>query len=189
MEPYVEQRLIQLLRDSTSPALPLRDLHRALEAESVDGAGSRAFLEESLRKRSNVFIVLEAANPLGNPDAWPACARSEYEQALEAAGLETGPHVSLADDAPLDDPLDESARGRPCGVLASLRELRASLLRVLHASGDNTGLRDAIAAALAASRDLPAALADQLDAGGSDGHEASAPPAGLMVFRLEPERR
>jgi len=189
MEPYVEQRLIQILRDSTAPALPLRDLHRALEAESVGGAGSRTLLEESLRKRSNVFIVLETANPLGNPDAWPAGARSEYERALEAAGLETGPHVSLADGGPQDDPLDDSARGRTCGILASLRELRASLLRVLHASGDNTGLRSAVAAALTASRDLPAALAEQLDAGGSDGHEASAPPTGLMVFQLEPERR
>jgi hypothetical protein len=184
MEPYVEQRLIQLLRDSTSPAVPLRDLHCALEAESVDGTGSRTFLEESLRERRTVFIVLEAASPLGNPEAWPPGARSEYERALAAAGLDTGPHVSLAGPEP--DEADRVGLEPPgplapaAGVDASLRELRASLLRVLHASRDDSALRSAVTAALAGCHDLPAALARGDDPPApSDGATADTDRKGL----------
>lgn len=157
MEPFIEQRLIQLLRDSTAPAVPLRDLHGALAAESGPAAGSYARLEESLRRRGDVFVVLETADPLGDGSGWPAGTRSEYERELAAAGVDTSPSVSLVDPEP--DP--EDAWPAPAGsdpLDAPLRALRDSLLRIWQLSDGNAALRGTIAAAFSGCRDLPAAL-------------------------------
>jgi hypothetical protein len=157
MEPFIEQRLIQLLRDSPAPALPLRHLHGALAAESGPAAGSYALLEESLRRRRDVFVVLEASDPLGDDSAWPAAARSEYERELVAAGIDTGPSISLVQPEP--DPEDVWPVPQQIDPIdAPLRALRDSLLRIWQLSDGNASLRGTVAAALSGCRDLPAAL-------------------------------
>lgn len=168
MEPCIEDRLIQLLRDSTSPVLSLRDLHGALAAEA-GAPTSYALLEEWLRRRRDVFVVLETTSPLGDMNSWPPGTRSEYERELLAAGFDTGPHVSLVD--PERDTADEWPQtpfACPDPVSAPLRHLRDSLLRIWQTSDGNASLRGSVAAALAGCHDLTAALREG-DTAGADG--------------------
>lgn len=158
MEPCIEQRLVQLLRESAAPAVPLRDLHEALLAGSDRDTMSYVKLAEAVRRRREVFVLLEAAHPLGDAAGWPAATRSEYERALVEAGLDTGPRVSLIEPAdPSSDPLEPSGDFADAAA-APLRELRESLIRVWRSAGGNNALRAAVAAALAGCADLPIAL-------------------------------
>ncbi len=165
MEPCIEQRLIQLLRDSPSPAVPLRHLHEAITAEADGGAGSYTLFAESLRRRRDLFVVLETADPLGDATVWPAGTRSVYERALVEAGFDTGPRVSLADpDCDTDDPWP----GPPATVdpiEAPLRQLRESLIQAWRVSSRDAALRSAVADALAACVDLPGVIYGTEDAG------------------------
>jgi len=162
MEPYIEQRLIQILRDSPAPTMPLRALHGRLAAESC-ATGSFALFAESLRRRHDLFVILETSSPLGDDPGWPAGMRSEYERALESAGFDAGPHVSLVDPAAetAGAPIDDDAIADP--VEEPLRRLRDSLLHAWQHAGKNAALRSAIAAALAGCRDLPAVLLEPGD--------------------------
>lgn len=163
MEPFVEQRLVQLLRDSQSPAVPLRDLHEMLVTECDLGPVSYSRLAESVKQRREVFILLESSSPLGDEAAWPAGVRAEYERALADAGVDTGPRVSLVDPGGTEtEPAYGSALRRHNG--APWAELRESLLRIWNSVPDNAPLRTAVAAAIAGCADLPAALGDVPDA-------------------------
>lgn len=163
MDPSVEQRLIQLLRESPAPAVPLRDLHEALAAESPDRTVSYGQLAEALRRRREVFILLESRSPLGDETAWPAGVRAEYERALVDAGVDTGPHISLAD--PVDGEIGaDRLESPPTGTdVAPWIELRQSLLRVWHSALDNPSMRTAVAAAIAGCADLPEALREPVE--------------------------
>jgi hypothetical protein len=166
MEPSIEQRLIQLLRDSKAPAVPLRDLHDALRAEAGPEAGSYALLEQSLRGRRDVFLLLETASPLGDEATWPAGTRTAYERELSAAGFDAGPHVSLIDpDGPPEGSWLEAGIDDRDPIGPPLRQLRDSLARLWHAAADNASLRDTVAAALTGCRELPAALRTDDDSG------------------------
>ncbi len=167
MDPELERRIIQLLRDAPSPALPLRRLHCTLLAERVTGVGSYARLMEDLAQRGDVFLLTEREHPLGHDGDWPAGVRSEYEAELDAAGIETGPQVTLVRHAPLaeGDALDDTLSLRPqvANASAVLQPLYRSLLDVWKAAPEQTALRGAVASALAECALWTEALAAGLD--------------------------
>jgi len=171
MEPYIEQRLIQLLRESRAPSVPLRQVYSTLLAEAGPGVGSCARLAEDLGRRRDVFAILEVGHPLGEGVEWPPGARSEYEAELAASGIDTSPHVTLvdpgiADRGPLagDDCVSDFDADAP-----PVRQLHESLMRMWTSVHADERLRNAIARALASCGDLPDALSEDDQQGAGSG--------------------
>ena len=141
MDAKLESRILDLLRAAPAMALPLREVHRVLAAEHGPGTGSLSQFRERLRAHSGALFIIEPENPLGDASCWPAAARSEYEQALREAGLETEPLLTvIAVRGP-------AGRESPLG----LAEIDASLLELWEGTRD-PALRHAVASAFAESR-------------------------------------
>jgi hypothetical protein len=86
----------ELLRRSAGRTLSLKRLHATLQQELGPAAGTYHQLQYRLKQARNAFLVLERSNPLGDEAAgWPENVRSEYITALDCAGLDLSPIVSL----------------------------------------------------------------------------------------------
>lgn len=118
----LEERAAEVLRSAPEAVVPLERLHRVLLREVGPQVGGYAQLHERLRRRSDLFLVLEPRAPWTS-EAWPPEVRAEYQAALRATGLDAGPHVALVDGTP---PADSPTAGwEPV-----LRRLDQSLLRL-----------------------------------------------------------
>jgi hypothetical protein len=146
MDRIIEHRVIQILRDSPLPTVPVRRIHVALVAESGPAVPSCARLVESLQDRESVFMVVEPVHPLGDGEHWPATVRAEYERALEDVGVEAGPFVALMprDHAGSDIRITNVEPALP----ALLDPVRESLAGIWEAASNRPELKRAIAAAL-----------------------------------------
>jgi hypothetical protein len=153
----IEQRVIQILRDSPQPAMPLHRLHAELLDRSETPVGTAANLEARLRCRPDLFLVVGAPPALLDFDACPERVRLEYESALRRAGVAAEPLVVLVTDAPADpawptelpDPIET-----PLGEATTLHRLQASIADLCRALGSQPGVHADIAEALARGQEL-----------------------------------
>jgi hypothetical protein len=89
-------RAARILQGTPGYSLPLARLHAQLVRELGAEAGSYGEIYQQLKKRTDSFIVLDAARVLDGSDNWPLLIREEYDSALEHAGLGSCVRVSLA---------------------------------------------------------------------------------------------
>jgi hypothetical protein len=99
----IESYSAELLRRSAGHTLSLKRLHETLKRELGPGAGTYHQLQQRLNQARSAFVVLERPNPLADEASWPEAVRAEYARALDQAGLDLSPVVSLvasADELP-----------------------------------------------------------------------------------------
>src|SRR5687768_191261 len=92
----IESYSAEVLRRSAGHALTLRRLHEALRQQLGPAAGTYHQLQYRLKQARTAFVILERPNPLVDETSWPESLRTEYTNALHAAGLDTSPVVALA---------------------------------------------------------------------------------------------
>ncbi|MEX2282958.1 MAG: hypothetical protein WEE89_10795 [Gemmatimonadota bacterium] len=95
----IESYSAELLRRSAGRMLSLKRLHETLKRELGPGAGTYHQLQQRLNQARHAFIILERPNPLADEASWPETVRAEYALALDRAGLDLSPVVSLVSSA------------------------------------------------------------------------------------------
>jgi hypothetical protein len=95
MKPDLEGRAVDVLRAQPTHSLPLQRLHRTLVAEVGPMIGSPAQLAAEMRRRADLFVVIEPRDPLGETVSWPRELRAAYEDALRQAGVERDARIAL----------------------------------------------------------------------------------------------
>ena len=152
----IEQRVLTLLRNDPEPLVPLTRIHAALVAELGPRTGTYAQLHERLRRRPDLFLLLEPLPMPWSADAWAADIEDEYRHALREAGLDPGPHVALATpDAELP-PLPATAP--PAAPV--LRSLQESLVHLWSCAADDPELQAELVEALGQAEEIRRALED-----------------------------
>jgi hypothetical protein len=91
----IESHSAELLRRSAGHTLSLKRLHETLKQQLGPGAGTYHQLQQRLNQARSSFVVLERPNPLADDLSWPDTVRAEYARALDQAGLDLSPVVSL----------------------------------------------------------------------------------------------
>lgn len=129
----IDRYAAELLRRQRGRTLTLQQLHELLVHELGPGAGTYQQLHHRLKQTAGRLRVLERTDPLGD-QSWPAEIRQQYLHALEDAGVDTSPIVSLL---PAND--DETS---------VLDDLRATLLNLSDQLQQDALLRDEVIAAL-----------------------------------------
>lgn len=177
----LERRVLALLRERTSPLVPLRELQHTLAAELGDDVADAATLHQRLAGRPDLFFVLERTAPLFGAEDWPPGDRAAYEAALRQAGWEPGPVVGAAGRARGDD---GSPASRVAASLAQLAEpspaaapLRGRVIEALPlAEASMKALEEAFRAKLEAERGDPVSPGDLVSPGefGGPGHAEGA---------------
>ena len=130
MPPNVEDSTERLLRATPDPIVSLAWIRERLsEAGDVAGA-TTAHIESRLRRRPDLFLVLEQRQPIGAAD-WPADVRQAYESALHRAGVDTSPRVLLLGEDSDADALEPYRPGSEVAnaVTTQLRSGLAALCR------------------------------------------------------------
>lgn len=172
MVSQIEQRVLALLRNDPDPMVPLTRIHAALVAELGHRCGTYAQLHERLRRRPDLFLLLE---PLPMPWAaggWPADLQDEYRHALREVGLDAGPRVALAtQDA---DPPPLPAAAHPAAPV--LRTLQESLVHLWSCAADDPELQAELVEALGQAEEIRRFLQD-----------VAAPDAGQTPSRPTPQ--
>ena len=152
----MEDRALALLRRDTAGAVPVGTLHGALVAEAGHSFGTRTDLGAALSRRPDLFVLLEADNPLGPALAWPPHLRAEYEAALRAAGVDMEPRVALAEPHP-PWPAPEPARAEH----GSLERIDASIINLWAQATGDARLRATLAIALRESEEIRRQLSEE----------------------------
>jgi hypothetical protein len=147
----LESRAAALLRERAVPLVPLRALHRALMTQPDEEAVDAESLQRRLRARPDLFLVLERGSTLPGAENWPARDRIVYEEALRAAGCESGPLIGALPSA------DGAGQGG-AGAVASARV--AAALAELAASPGDGSLRARLPEALPLAEATMRALAE-----------------------------
>lgn len=116
----IEQTALKYLGQMSKPATPVDRLHRHLARKGLCGDWTQADLIRFLREHE-LFHVLEPAGLEAAPGG---------REALEAAGLDTGPKVCLADRLPSPAELARMMDGEISQLVealaAALEEARAN---------------------------------------------------------------
>jgi hypothetical protein len=156
----IEQRILTLLRSDPEPMVPLSRIHAALVAELGPRSGTYAQLRERIRRRPDLFLLIEPIPTPWSDDSWPAELRGEYERALREAGLDAGPRVAIAgvDDGPLG-----LATPAP-GAAPVLRALQASLVQLWAAAAGDPQLQPELVEALGQAEEVRRVLETHLAA-------------------------
>jgi len=156
MVSQIEQRVLALLRNDPDPMVPLTRIHAALVAELGPRCGTYAQLYERLRRRPDLFLLLEPLPIPWSGDTWSADIQDEYRHALREAGLDTGPRVALATpDAELP-PLPAGAH--PAAPV--LRTLQESLVHLWSSAADDPELQAELIEALGQAEEIRRVLQD-----------------------------
>jgi hypothetical protein len=88
-------RAARILQTSPGYSMPLARLHAQLIRELGPQAGSYGEIYQQLKKRTDSFIVIDAARVLSGADNWPSVVREAYDSALEHAGMGACARVTL----------------------------------------------------------------------------------------------
>jgi hypothetical protein len=158
MKEDVETRAAALLRREDAAAVPVQRLHRALVAEWGPRSGTYGELGTALRRRPDLFVLLEPADPLGTATAWSPELRAEYEAALREAGVDSGPRVALAEARP-PWPAVAVTEDTPEDI-GSIARMEASLVALWTAARGDGEIRARIADALRESEEIRLRLAE-----------------------------
>ncbi|MGH7501378.1 MAG: hypothetical protein ACREL7_06410 [Longimicrobiales bacterium] len=122
MDAEIERAAARVLRDG-SPSLSMRQLHARVVAEIGPAAGSYVRFADALRRRHDLFAVVEPEDPLADAAPWPPQLLAEYRRALAAAGHDSEPVVVLMVPMPagllMDEP-EDSVIGQVGRSLADL---------------------------------------------------------------------
>jgi hypothetical protein len=146
----IEACALALLRADPEVAVPLSRLHDALIGEAGPVVGPSGPLHERLRRRPDLFILLEPRPASWEAEEWPDRIRQEYRDALRAAGLAPEPQVVPRSPAPAADAED--------GLETLLRQLNATLIDLWDATDGDSDARGEVADALGANSVLRNAL-------------------------------
>ncbi len=166
----IEQRVLTLLRNDPDPMVPLTRIHAALVAELGPRSGTYAQLHERLRRRPDLFLLLEPLPIPWSADSWSADIEDEYRQALHEAGLDAGPRVALAaPDAELPPP---PAAAHPAAPV--LRAVQESLVHLWSCAADDPQLQAELIEALGQAEEIRRVLQDL--ASSEPGHTPPRPP-------------
>ena len=130
----VEELAAQVLQRSTCHSMSLQHLHEQLVHELGGTAGTYHELHLRLKQRNQLFSVVCRADPLYQPGPWTGAVREQYASALQQAGLDTSPVVTLL-QLKTDQP----------DVVGCLR---ATLMDVASQLGDDPTAREDVLAAL-----------------------------------------
>ena len=120
-------RAARILQSTPGYSMPLARLHAQLVRELGTEAGSYGEIYHQLKKRTDSFIVVDAARMLDGSDRWPLLIREAYDSALEHAGLGSCVRVSLTTGQEGE---------QTCDLLAALGATVADL--TIAAAGDET---------------------------------------------------
>lgn len=168
----LEQRVLTLLRNDPDPMVPLTRIHAALVAELGPRTGTYAQLHERLRRRPDLFLLLEPLPVPWSTDGWSSDLQDEYRQALHEAGLDAGPRVALAAPDVERPPLSPAAH--PLAPL--LRALQESLVHLWSCAGDDPQLQAELIEALGQAEEIRRVLQDLTDAGAGEPPTRDPPP-------------
>lgn len=142
----IETRIADLLRRETSRCMTLDRLRRVLATDRrFEGA-----TDESIRRvveRSARFVLLEAADPLGDGGCWPAGLRERYRIALGEVDPVATPRVVLLGE------LEPDATAHDTLELA-----RQSLAELWAVTRPGAELRDGLTLAMAETEAMLRAL-------------------------------
>lgn len=156
MDGEIERAAAQVLNRCSAPSLSLRQLHAMVVAEIGGNAGSYARFADTLRRRRDLFVIVEPDDPLACAPAWPPPMLDEYRQALANAGLDAEPIVALAGSGMVRSVLLESEPDN--AVMATLGHSLADLMNA--AGRDDVDLERAIAHAVVHSHSMARAITE-----------------------------
>jgi hypothetical protein len=91
----IEQHAADLLARCPSHSLSLYQLHAMLVHEAGGPTGTYQELHLRLKQRSAQFSVVCRARPWGDGELWTGAVREAYSRALDQAGVDTSPLVTL----------------------------------------------------------------------------------------------
>lgn len=156
MSDAIEACALALLRADPEVAVPISRLHDALTAEAGADIGGTSRLADRLRRRPDLFLLLEPRTTPWPTDAWSRELRDEYRDALRSIGLIAEPRV-----APIHPPAGPSgvvnATDTP-GIEPLIRTLRASLVELWRATHHDDEVRERIVEAIDEAGRLRASL-------------------------------
>jgi|GEM_PF-522906 hypothetical protein len=152
----IEQRVLTLLRNDPEPMVPLARIHAALVAELGPRIGTYAQLHDRLRRRPDLFLLLDPLPLPWSADTWSGDVQDEYRNALREAGIDTGPRVALAaPDVELPPP---PPTAHPAArVLCTLQE---SLVHLWSCAADDPELQAEVVEALGQAEEIRRVLED-----------------------------
>lgn len=132
MEPD-ESRAAALLHGAGATLLPLGLLHQRLRAAGDVEPGTPAQLRDHLRRRPDLFLVLERPSPLVGTDDWPEAERARYAAAVREAGIGGGTLVAALGSPAGPDAIaaTETAPADETGGWAEAGEARTALGQAL----------------------------------------------------------
>lgn len=148
----IEACALALLRADPEFAVPISRLHDALLEEAGTAAGPSVLLQERIRRRPDLFILLEPRPVPWEFEEWPERVRQEYHAALREAGLAPEPRVVPRSPLPIHE------GGTELELLLS--QINDTLVDLWDATEDDPDARSEVADALGAG----AALHDALSA-------------------------
>lgn len=161
----IEACALALLRADPDIAVPISRLNHALLREVGPDAGSDLPLHERLRRRPDLFLLLEPRPAPWTAEEWPENTRQQYRDALRAAGLE--PETRITPRLPGSNTNGDDA------LEVILRQLNSSLIDLWDATDDDADLRGQVADAFGMS-DLIRHALDNLNLPGTD-HPTTPP--------------
>lgn len=153
MEGEIERAAAAVLNRCSAPSVSMRHLHSLVVAEIGPGAGSYARFVEALRRRRDMFVVVDPDDPLADDPSWPQPLLDEYRQALSSAGLTPEPVVTLARTAIVTAGLLEEHQ--ETSLMATLGQSLADLIDVVR---QDANLERAVAHAVMHSQSMANAI-------------------------------
>ena len=103
----IEEQAADVLQRSACHSLSLQQLHALLERETAGRAGTYHELHLRLKQKSQQFSVVCRPRPWGDNELWTGTVREAYASAIEQAGVDTSPVVTLIGrDLPQGDLVD-----------------------------------------------------------------------------------
>lgn len=146
----IEACTLALLRADPEFAVPISRLYDALLDEAGPIVAASGHLQERLRRRPDLFILLEPRPAPWEGAEWPERVRQEYSAALRAAGLAQEPRVVPRSPPPI------SEGGGELELL--LRQINDTLVDLWDATDDDPDARSQVAEALSTGTTIQNAL-------------------------------
>jgi hypothetical protein len=191
-EDWIEHA-VRILRYAPAHSMAADRLRERIRQETGVDVGTTMLLQ-SLRARSDRFMVLLPAFEVGEQPAWRAGERALYERALAAAGL-TAPTVMLAPEPVARDDLRP-----PPAPGEALADVQAAVAELLEANGGDAEFTEALSLAVvqldAARQQLvldspgsrsPAAARDSADCDDTAAVSAAAARSTTVLRRPRPQ--